>query len=37
MKLWNKKNDKETRKLPMGKKSKRVFAAYVAMLLMLCW
>ena len=36
MKLWNKKNDKETRKLPMGKKSKRVFAAYVAMVLMCC-
>lgn len=36
MKLWNKKNDKETRKLPMGKKSKRVFATYVAMVLMCC-
>lgn len=36
MKLWNKKNDKETRKLPIGKKSKRVFAAYVAVVLMCC-
>ena len=36
MKLWNKKNDKETRKLPMGKKSRRVFAAYVAVVLMCC-
>lgn len=36
MKLWNKKNDKETRRLPMGKKSKHVFAAYVAVVLMCC-
>ena len=28
MKLWNKKNDKETRRLPMGRKSKRAFAAH---------
>lgn len=36
MKLWNKKNDKETRRLPMGRKSKRVFAAYAAVVLMAC-
>ena len=36
MKLWNKKNDKETRRLPMGRKSKRAFAAYAAVVLMAC-
>lgn len=36
MKFLNKKNDKETRRLPMGKKSKRVFAAYVAVVLVCC-
>lgn len=36
MKLWNKKNDKETRSLPMGRKSKRAFAAYAAVVLMAC-
>lgn len=36
MKLWNKKNDKETRILPMGRKSKRAFAAYAAVVLMAC-
>ena len=36
MKLWDKKNDKETGKLPMGRKSKRAFAAYAAVVLMAC-
>ena len=36
MKLWDKKNDKETRRLPMGRKSKRAFAAYAAVVLMAC-
>ena len=36
MKLWNKKNDKETRRLPMGRKSKHAFAAYAAVVLMAC-
>ena len=36
MKLWNKKNDKETRRLPMGRQSKRAFAAYAAVVLMAC-
>ena len=36
MKLWNKKNDKETRRLPMGRKSTRAFAAYAAVVLMAC-
>ena len=36
MKLWNKKNDKETRRLPMGRKSKHAFAAYSAVVLMAC-
>ena len=36
MKLWNKKNDKETRRLPMGRKSKRAFAAYAAVVLTAC-
>ena len=35
MKLFNKKN-KETRSLPMGKKSKSAFAVYTALVLMLC-
>ena len=36
MKLWNKKNGKETRRLPMGRKSKHAFTAYVAVVLMAC-
>ena len=36
MKLWDKKNDKETRRLPMGRKSKHAFAAYAAVVLMAC-
>ena len=36
MKLWSKKNDKETRRLPMGRKSKRAFAAYAAVALTVC-
>lgn len=36
MKLWDKKNDKETRRLPMGRKSKRAFAAYAAVALTVC-
>lgn len=36
MKLWNKKNDRETSRLPMGRKSKRAFAAYAAVVLMAC-
>ena len=36
MKLWSKKNDTETRRLPMGRKSKRAFAAYAAVVLMAC-
>ena len=36
MKLWNKKNDKETRRLPMGRKSKLALAAYAAVVLMAC-
>lgn len=35
MKLFNKKN-KETRSLPMGRKSKSAFAVYTALVLMLC-
>ena len=36
MKLFNKNNkqNKETRRLPMGKKSKRAFAVYAALVLM---
>jgi len=34
MKLWNKKNGKEPRRLPMGRKSKHAFTAYVAVVLM---
>ena len=33
MKLWNKKNDKETRRLPIGRNSKRAFAPYAAWVL----
>ena len=35
MKRFNKKN-KETRSLPMGRKSKSAFAVYTALVLMLC-
>ena len=36
MKFWNKKDDKVTHRLPMGRKSKRAFAAYAAVVLMAC-
>lgn len=38
MKLFNKTNmkNKETRRLPMGKTSKRVLSAYAALVLILC-
>lgn len=36
MKFWNRKNHKETHSLPMGRKSKKAFAMYIAVVLMFC-
>ena len=36
MKFWNKKDDKVTHRLPMGRKSKCAFSAYAAVVLIFC-
>ena len=36
MKFLNRKNHKGTHRLPMGRRSKKVFAMYIAVVLMIC-